>query len=460
MKADLSQRVSGASRVPPRPAARPRSSASSQPVSAPLDRTELSPVYLTPDGRLRVIVSLPPGHCSGAFQKKCRRDLGARIVDELPLVNGFTAEVSPRRLKHLLKSLPEGARVDLDRRIPLPDPRKLIASRSGEGQRTPTPALDVSRALIGIEKVWERGYTGKGQTIAVIDSGVYPHPDLEGKITHFVDFSSDARTKPYDPFGHGTHVTGVAVGSGIRSAGKYRGVAPDAEVVALRITTVAEAIKALQWVVENRERYHIGVVNMSLGDYATRSYRDDPWAQAAEKAVEAGLVVVVAAGNEGPQPGTISTPGVDPEVITVGALDDSRTLKRDDDAVASFSSVGPTPIDNLPKPDLLAPGVSIFGPLAPGTTLDVPELPHLGKDYIAISGTSMATPMVAGVAALLRQANPDLDPHAIKEILKKSADRYLKVDENHQGAGLMDAEEALELALAARGGSGGPASPA
>ena len=133
-------------------------------------------------------------------------------------------------------------------------------------------------------------------------------------------------------------------------------------------------------------------------------------------------------------------------MITV-SLDDRRTMDRGDDTVADFSSRGPTSIDGLTKPDLLAPGVSIFGPLAPGATLDVPELPHIGTDYFAISGTSMATPMVAGLAAILKQANPELTHHQIKEILVHTADHYLPDEPNVQGAGLLDASEALEVAL-------------
>src|SRR5690606_24298545 len=140
-------------------------------------------------------------------------------------------------------------------------------------------------------------------------------------------------------------------------------------------------------------------------------------------------------------------PGIHPDVITVGALDDKRTPKRSDDSVADFSSRGPTAIDEVPKPDLLAPGVGVFGPLSPGSYLDVPDLPHVGNDYFAISGSSMATPMISGLAAILKQANPELSHQDIKEILMQSADPYLEGGRESQGAGLVDAPEALELAL-------------
>jgi len=406
----------------------------------------LTGTRLTSDGRLRLIVSFQDAESAQKVRDFCSDGKCFRISGELPLVNGFTAEVEPKQVNTLLKALPPGSRVAVDRELDYPDPRFLFPTRPKEGQGKDPGALDVSTALIGIQKVWDQGYTGKGQTIAIIDSGIHPHPDLKNKIVGWVDLK-DGEPKPMDTFGHGTHVAGIAAGTGAKSAGTVKGVAPDADLVGVRITSVAEAIKGIQWVIENKEKYNISVLNMSLGDFATRSYKDDPWAQAAQKAVDAGLIVVVAAGNDGPSEGSVSTPGTHPDVITVGALDDRRTLDRGDDTVADFSSRGPTSIDGLTKPDLLAPGVSIFGPLAPGATLDVPELPHIGTDYFAISGTSMATPMVAGLAAILKQANPDLTHHQIKEILVKTADLYLPEEPNVQGAGLLDAAEALEVAL-------------
>lgn len=417
---------------------------------------------LTPDGRIRLILSFDSPDEARAALDSCTSCRGWRIGDALPLVNGFTAEVEPKRLSNLLKTLPQGSRVALDRPLDFPDPRRLQPpTKSERGAGELKPSLDVSTSLIGIEKVWNRGFTGKGQNIAIIDSGIYPHPDVKDKIVAWADMT-EGKTNPVDTFGHGTHVAGVAAGTGAKSAGRFKGIAPDAGLVGVRITSVAEAIKGIQWVIDNKDRLGISVLNMSLGDFATRSYKDDPWAQAAQKAIQAGLTVVVAAGNEGPGESTVSTPGTHPDVITVGALDDKRTMDRKDDTVADFSSRGPTSIDGLQKPDILAPGVGIFGPLAPGATLDVPELPHVGKDYFAISGTSMATPMVSGLAAILKQANPSLTHSDIKAILVKTADKYLADPANVQGAGLVDAEEALQLAMdwPGAGSSPAPAPPA
>ncbi len=393
---------------------------------------------LTADKNVPVIISMPKGQdCNFA-------SMGLKKTGDVPLVNGSIFEVAPDQLASLRERLPQDAHVAINARIHYDMPLKVLPmigpEENSRGQYSPS--------LPGIEKVWEKGFTGKGTTIAIIDSGIYPHADLKDRVKGWVDLSTEKKKNMTDPFGHGTHVAGLAAGNGSKSAGKYKGIAPEADLVGVRITTVVEAIRALQWVIENKEKYNISVVNMSLGDYATKSYKDDPWAQATQKAIEAGLTVIVAAGNEGPQPSTISTPGTNPDAITVGAYDDKGTPdNRADDTVASFSSRGPTAVDHLNKPDILAPGVRVFGPLSPNAKLDVPDLPHVGKDYFAMSGTSQATPMASGLAAILLQANPKLTHKDIKDILIKSADHNLKDDANAQGAGLINAEKALDLAL-------------
>ncbi len=396
------------------------------------------------DALVPILVALPDNKQNdvdlASYQKKS--GLHPEDVYDLPLVNGFSAYIEASRLDDVIAALPPEAKIALNRPIHYPDPHKVLPM-SLELQPDGEPYIP---RLPGIEKVWSKGYTGKGQTIAVIDSGIYPHPDLQDKIVAWIDLTREASKKPIDPFGHGTHVSGVIAGTGKMSDGKVKGVAPDAKLVGIRISRVAEAIKALQWVIENKDKFNIRVVNMSLGDYATKSYRDDPWAQAVEKAVQAGLIVVVAAGNEGPKPKTISTPGIDPLAITVGAYDNHGTPEVSDDATAEFSSRGPTN-DGIHKPDVLAPGVGVFGTLSPGSGMDTPDLPHIGKDYVAISGTSQATPMISGLVALLLQANPELGQQDVVEILKLSAVRNFDDDVDSQGAGLVQADKALNLAL-------------
>lgn len=404
---------------------------------------------LTPEGKIPIIITNKDKKSIDRLKGDIAKNFSssqASVKDELPLVNGIKVEVDPYNFRKLMKSLPKKSKVVLDSKIKFPTPKE-IKEKMKQPDANERPALDISNSTLGLNRLWEKGYTGKGVGICIIDSGIYPHEDFEGRIKGFKDIKSNKK-KPYDPYGHGTHIAGVAAGSGIASAGKYRGVAPDADIIGVRITSVNDAIKGIQWAIENKDKYNIRVINMSLGDYPIRSYKDDPWAQAAKKAWDEGIVVVVAAGNEGPGEGTISTPGIHPDLITVGAIDDENTPEREDDHMARFSSRGPTTPDKITKPDLVAPGVDIYGPLAPGSTLDTPDLPHDEGKYIALSGSSMSTPLVSGLAALLIQANPDLKPADIKKILVSTADKYLpNADENDQGAGLVDPMESLEVAL-------------
>lgn len=427
------------------------------------DSIELSRTDLDREGHVHVIVYSDSNRNLDQVRHLLQKEMHHAGIDrDLPIVNGFSAHLEPKSLPRLMAHLPEGVSVHKNNLLYPPSGSDLLKDSTPSAAPGPPPpavdGVDPSRAVIGMPKVWAQGFTGKGIGVAIIDSGIYPHPDLKNKITGWVDIA-DGKTEPYDKFGHGTHVAGDVAGSGKLSEGRFRGIAPDANLIGVRITTVAEAIKALQWCIDNKERYNIRVVNMSLGDFATRSYKDDPWSQAAEKAIQAGIVVVVAAGNEGPDPGTVSTPGIDPRVITVGAVDDKHTVDRRDDGMAGFSSRGPTSTDGTPKPDVIAPGVAIYSTLAPGTTLDVPELPHVGKDYIAISGTSMATPIVAGLVATMLEANPQLTHDDVKKILTASADRYLPDGINVQGYGLVDGPEAIQMALAMKDGSPAPQPP-
>ena len=404
---------------------------------------------LTSDRRVPVLITFPD-----QVKSTCRKDTACPHIPnderlELPLVNGFSTYVEPKNLPYLAEFFPAGTSLTLNSKVKYPEIPQLMTDtdmipQSGEGR--------VER-LPNIEKVWDRGFTGKGKKIVVIDSGIHPHTDLKDKVVEWVDFSRQKHSTMMDDYGHGTHVAGVAAGSGTKSNGEIRGIAPDADIVGLRITTKAEAIKALTWCIDNKERLGLDVVNMSLGEVARRGHKFDPWAVAVKKASEAGLTVVVAAGNEGPEPGSVSTPGIDPSAITVGAYDSKGTPELDDDTVWRKSSQGPT-IDGLHKPDVLAPGVAIFGPLAPKSQLDNEAFPHRGRDYFAISGTSQATPMIAGLVSILKEANPDLDTPAIKKILSK-ASAPAPVHPTlgtpaPDGAGLVDAEKALDLALAAR----------
>jgi len=287
-------------------------------------------------------------------------------------------------------------------------------------------------SAINAPAAWAAGYTGKGITVAVVDTGIYPHPDLTepaNRIIGFKDFVNK-KTSPYDDCGHGTHVAGIIAGNGGKSNGQYKGVAPEANLVGVKDLDntggrSSDVIAGIQWVVQNKATYNIKVINLSLGAPATQSYATDPLSQAAGAAWDAGLVVVAAAGNNGPAAGTINTPGINAHIITVGAVDDRGTVDTKDDVIAGFSSRGPT-IDGLTKPDLVAPGVNITslasetsylpkknsgpggkpGKAAQAEPQEKPAQTTITNYYVTMSGTSMATPMVAGTAALILEKNP------------------------------------------------------
>lgn len=414
----------------------------------PSDAFEYGDRDLLPDKRVPVLITLPQGATADAGLEARSPWFSQDERLELPLINGFSTFVEADKIDQLAGTLPAGTSLFLNKEIQYPGVPKLLSdieieSVPGRVERLPN-----------IDKVHARGFTGKGQKIVVIDSGVADHPDLKDKVVKWVDFSLAKKKTMADDYGHGTHVASVAAGSGAQSGGEIKGVAPDAEVVGLRITRVAEAIKALQWCIENKDELGLKVINMSLGDVARKGYKFDPWAQAVEKAVDAGLVVCVAAGNEGPDPKTVSTPGISPQAITVGAYDTKGTPQLDDDTVWKNSSQGPTIDDIASKPDVLGLGVSVFGALADGAQLDNDVLPHRGKDYFALSGTSQATPMISGLAAILLEANPDLDSAGIKKIMKQASaaapPHPASGRPTSDGAGLVDAEKALDLALASR----------
>lgn len=420
------------------------------------DRFRWSNKDLTPEGRLPIIIQTDCKESMDKCKEVVLKKSKGEITGGLKLLKGVTAEIDPKNLKYLFEEIPEDAKVFLDAKVTLPRPIVEEPSKGGDVDAK----LNVSMPTAGVDKLWEKGYTGKGVGIAVIDTGVYPHKDFvdpatgQSRIIAFKDFAN-SKKEPYDDHGHGTHVSGIAAGNGAASAGKYKGAAPDANIVGVKVLDkngsgrFSDVIKGIQWAIQNKDKYNIKVMSMSLGGTVRESYKDDPVNQAVEKAVEAGIVSVIAAGNEGPDAETIATPGNDPEVVTVGALDDSGTLDKADDDIARFSSRGPTPIDGITKPDVIFPGVKITAPLAPGSSLDKPSIPHEGEDYITISGTSMATPGTAGTVADLLQANPKLTPQKVKEILMSSADKLKNYDANTAGKGVVDAQEALEKALSA-----------
>ncbi|PYS21779.1 MAG: hypothetical protein DMG11_27515, partial [Acidobacteria bacterium] len=307
------------------------------------------------------------------------------------------------------------------------------------------------------------GATGSGVGVAVIDSGIAAHADLNN-VVYNVDFTTDGPAVRTDPFGHGTHVAGILAGSGQGSNGLYAGVAPGARLVNLRVLDAngggytRDVISAIDWAIANRnmpgndgQSMNIRVLNLSLGHLPQEGAETDPLAVACRRAVQAGLVVVAAAGNNGRDAtntttlyGAINSPGIEPSVITVGAVSTFGTPSRSDDRVAPYSSRGPS-IDGNVKPDIAAPGSRIVSAMSPGNTL-VTGHPTLQVDnnYMRMSGTSMATPVVAGAVAMLLSKAPALTPNAVKAILMYTAeDRGSPLD---YGVGEVNIPGAMDLA--------------
>jgi serine protease AprX len=333
---------------------------------------------------------------------------------------------------------------------------------------SPSPAAAVYPREVNADQVQSQGVTGRGVTVAVLDSGVAADPDLvspASRILASVNFADERSVA--DPGGHGTHVAGIIAGNGTRSAGEFKGIAPEANIVDVRVLSstgsgrISSVVAGIEWVLAHRTTYNIRVINLSFGAPTPATYRTDPMSAAVEIAWRRGLVVVAAAGNSGPGRDTVASPGIDPYVITVGAADDHGTISPRDDTLAPFSSWGTA--DSNAKPDLLAPGRRIVSIRVPGSAIDTLLPDHLvvaqnGATYLRLSGTSQATPVVSGAVALLLQARPTLTPDQVKALLMDTAQPFGQdsgsalPDPAAGGTGLLDA-----LALVqgqASGGSG------
>jgi subtilisin family serine protease len=328
-----------------------------------------------------------------------------------------------------------------------------------------------------IGAVWARqqlALDGTGVGIAIIDSGVTSwHDDLGAeRVVHFKDFVA-GQPAAYDDYGHGTHVAGIIAGNGYDSAGKRVGIAPGSSLVVFKVLDgtgdgyISNVIAAIDYAIEQRARFNIRVINLSVAAGVHESYTRDPLTLAAKRAVEAGIVVVTSAGNFGRnargqvQYGGITAPGNAPWVLTVGASSHKGTAGREDDVVAPFSSRGPTFIDNTVKPDLVAPGVGIES-LADGSSALFTSHPAarlwgtvqtVTQPYLSLTGTSMASPVVAGTIALMLQAAPAMTPNLVKAVLQYTAEFRAKYDPLTQGAGFLNARGAVLLAQALASGT-------
>jgi serine protease AprX len=313
-----------------------------------------------------------------------------------------------------------------------------------------------SGALAALTKF---GSTGAGVGVAIIDSGIASIPALPN-VVYRVDFTSSSAAG--DPYGHGTHVAGIVGNSGEGPNQTYAGVAPGARLIDLRVLdetgggTTSDVLSAIDWAITNRNAIgndgkplNIRVINLSLGHPPQEGAATDPLAIECRKAVQAGIVVVAAAGNYGKDAtgntvyGTILTPGIEPSVITVGAVTTWGTPNRSDDTIASYSSRGPT-VDHVIKPDIAAPGSRMISTLSPGSYLSTtyPEL-QIDDSYMAMSGTSMAAPEVSGTVAMILSQIPSLTPNAVKGILTYTSEK--RGNPLDWGAGYLNVLGAMEL---------------
>jgi serine protease AprX len=399
---------------------------------------------------IQTVAEPSPGH----FARLHRR--GGAVKGRHHAFHGYSARMPASQIKALSED-PEVTRISFDAPV----------------QAALDVAVDAVRA--GSAMVELSGLDGSGIGIAVIDTGVQLHNDLARlkKGDRIVEIEVVGHEKGLaDYYGHGTAVAGVINGNGFSSSGPdafrtFKGLAPGSRIISVRALApdgsgqTSDIIMAIEWVIRNAARRNIRVLNLSLGHPVYESYTTDPLCLAARSAVEAGIVVVTAAGNGGLVGsgfGTINSPANDPSVITVGAMDDGDTVARDDDIPAAFSAKGPTLIDHVVKPDLMAPGTFIVSLRAPNSYIDTahPEFMLKAGDYMTgdayswmdgsytvLSGTSLAAPMVSAAAALMLENDPTLTPATVKARLMASAMK----DESmvfETGAGLLDVAAALE----------------
>lgn len=354
------------------------------------------------------------------------QDKNNKIRLDLKIINGFSAIVNP--LKPLTVE-DNGITIYPDRKLKIPTP---VNTPKNSDNR-----LDIAVPSLGMDKLWEKGITGKGVAIAILDTGIYPHPDLKERIIAFKDIINGKDGISYDDMGHGSHCAGDAAGNGKLSKGVYKGSAPEANLVGIKVLdkegsgSDSEIIKGIEWVVENKDRYNIKVMNMSFGEETTTSYVNDPLSKTIEIAANKGIISVISAGNDGPFPQTIKRPGNTPCAVTVAAFDDNGTITREDDKIAPFSGRGPTPVDLLDKPNIATPGVWIK------STGD-------GDYYYNSSGTSMAAPIMAGIIACLIQANPFVNIDLIKNSIYSTAVKLQGENKYSQGFGVPNPIGALE----------------
>ncbi len=384
----------------------------------------------SPTELIDVIVQTRPGTTLTRYRQKMVSQ-GAVQKNNLDIINASVFRVPASMLPQLEQ--------DPDISYVTPDRKTIHLSQEDF-------VLDATQST----GVINAGYTGNGIGVAVIDSGIRTnHPDLmnlnngNSRVVYSQSFVPGLDAS--DQYGHGTHVAGIIAGNGYVSNGYMQGVASRVNLINLRVLdangagTDSAVVAAIQRAIQIKGQYNIRIINLSLGRRVSESYSLDPICQAVEQAWKAGIVVVVAAGNFGQDNtmqtngyATVTAPGNDPYVITVGAFNTHGTDPTNDDTMTSFSSKGPSLLDHVIKPDLVAPGNRMVSLNVPGSTLDrnypanevAPSLYGSCSNtayYFRLSGTSMAAPLVSGAVALMLERMPNLTPDQVKARLMKTA---------------------------------------
>lgn len=279
------------------------------------------------------------------------------------------------------------------------------------------------------------GLSGRGVGVAVMDTGISLHPDFGKRVIGFADMVN-RRTDPYDDCGHGSHICGIIGGSGMLSNGRYRGMAPECNLIMVKVLDqkgngyASDVLAGIDWLLNRKERLGIRILNISVGSGGKKDPGEDSaLVKGVNRAWDAGIVVVVAAGNNGPRRMTITTPGISRKVITVGCSDDNQEIMVGGKRMIDYSGRGPTAAC-ICKPDVVAPGRSVV------------SCASRGMKYAMKSGTSMSTPIVSGAIALLLEKYPDMTNRDVKMKLMESS-RDLGLPKNQQGWGLLDVERLL-----------------
>ncbi len=378
---------------------------------------------------ISVIVRAQPGDAAAADQLVT--SLGGHVDQQIALINALVAEV-PASATSTLGASPDVAQVTSNA------PVHLLGSSFGATGSGYSPVTDVNsmyniEAMDGAHTYWDAGYTGQGVGVALIDSGVTPVNglDTQGKVVYGPDFSPESRNSSLhnlDTFGHGTHSAGIIGGlddnvTSVSSSDStdFMGMAPNAQIVSIKVanavgqTNVARVLSAINWVVQHQSSLNIGVLNLSYGSNTDDPYVLDPLAYAAEQAWLSGIVVVVAAGNDGNYSDGLEDPAIDPYVIAVGATDTESTTDVAAHQPASFTSEG----SGTRNPDLAAPGTHIVSLRDPGSFIDdaFGATADVGSRFFLGSGSSQAAAIVSGAAALLLSQRPSLTPDQVKALL-------------------------------------------